>query len=310
MTARSRAVVVAQNPDAANTKACVESILVSEAALEVAVVAAGPGGADAVSGISGVEVLQTATGADFYAAADAGFRWALADGRCEFVLLMTADMRAAPDAVLMLEAALDERPRAGIVSPRIVFAEDHSRLYYARGFIDWKSMSARVEGVGGSSTTTAALYGKALNFAFPGAMMLKREVLQALGGFDEAFELYGADVDFSLRAIEAGFRIFYAPDATFFHDAGSNRELVADEFRSSWLAEGGDYERRMFRAVWASVVNARRHAGGGRLIMFFALFPPAALWRAFRASLRLGPGAFGPVWRGLSKGLKHPDTSA
>lgn len=48
----------------------------------------------------------------------------------------------------------------------------------------------------------------------------RREVYDKIGGFDESFA-YGSDVDFSWRAVDAGFRIAAAPRAVVRHDWGT-----------------------------------------------------------------------------------------
>jgi cellulose synthase/poly-beta-1,6-N-acetylglucosamine synthase-like glycosyltransferase len=55
-----------------------------------------------------------------------------------------------------------------------------------------------------------------LNFAF------RREVFDAVGGFDESFQ-YGSDVDFSWRLIDLGYRIRWVPDAILAADYGTSR---------------------------------------------------------------------------------------
>jgi cellulose synthase/poly-beta-1,6-N-acetylglucosamine synthase-like glycosyltransferase len=48
----------------------------------------------------------------------------------------------------------------------------------------------------------------------------RREVYDKIGGFDETFA-YGSDLDFSWRAVDAGFRIATAPKALVRHDWGT-----------------------------------------------------------------------------------------
>lgn len=60
-------------------------------------------------------------------------------------------------------------------------------------------------------------------------LAIDREVIAAVGGFDERFA-YGSDVDFSWRAIDAGFRIRNRPDAVVVHDWGT----PAEELHRSW----------------------------------------------------------------------------
>jgi cellulose synthase/poly-beta-1,6-N-acetylglucosamine synthase-like glycosyltransferase len=50
-------------------------------------------------------------------------------------------------------------------------------------------------------------------------MMIRRAVLERIGGFDEEnFFMYCDDVDFSWRARLSGYRVVYRPTACVFHD--------------------------------------------------------------------------------------------
>jgi GT2 family glycosyltransferase len=53
----------------------------------------------------------------------------------------------------------------------------------------------------------------------------RRAVYDAVDGFDETFA-YGSDIDFSWRAVEAGFRIFAVPKAVVRHDWGSSKRQM------------------------------------------------------------------------------------
>nr|MBA3654462.1 glycosyltransferase [Actinomycetota bacterium] len=65
-------------------------------------------------------------------------------------------------------------------------------------------------------------------------MAYRREVLEAVNGFDETFRLpFGEDLDLAWRAKQGGFRSAFRADALVWHDVG----------RSSWTA----YIRRMSR---------------------------------------------------------------
>ncbi len=57
-----------------------------------------------------------------------------------------------------------------------------------------------------------------------------RKVFDLIGGFDEAFH-YGSDVDFTWRAVDAGCRIRYVPDAVVGHDWGTTRTDLRRSFR-------------------------------------------------------------------------------
>jgi GT2 family glycosyltransferase len=54
------------------------------------------------------------------------------------------------------------------------------------------------------------------------ALLARREVLMAVGGFDEKYNPYGwEEVDFSLRVRKAGFSIRYVPSAVVYHAGGT-----------------------------------------------------------------------------------------
>jgi GT2 family glycosyltransferase len=49
-------------------------------------------------------------------------------------------------------------------------------------------------------------------------MLIKREVFEKIGLFDENFFFYGEDLDFCLRAANSGFKILYFPKASAYHN--------------------------------------------------------------------------------------------
>ena len=51
-------------------------------------------------------------------------------------------------------------------------------------------------------------------------MLLRRELLEKIGGFDESLFAYWEDNDICLRAIRAGFRAVMVPDAAVLHPHG------------------------------------------------------------------------------------------
>ena len=55
---------------------------------------------------------------------------------------------------------------------------------------------------------------------------MRRSVFEALNGFDERFFVYLEDVDFSLRAKQAGWKTAYLTDAQAFHAGGGTSSQV------------------------------------------------------------------------------------
>jgi len=51
-----------------------------------------------------------------------------------------------------------------------------------------------------------------------GFLLLRRAMLDELGGFDEGFRLYGEDIDLAYRAMQAGWERWYVPQAVVRHE--------------------------------------------------------------------------------------------
>jgi len=51
-------------------------------------------------------------------------------------------------------------------------------------------------------------------------MMIKKEILEEVGGFDESFFMYGEDIDLSYRIQKQGYKNYYYPEVTILHFKG------------------------------------------------------------------------------------------
>ena len=57
--------------------------------------------------------------------------------------------------------------------------------------------------------------------------MLRRDVLERLGGFDEGFFMYGEDKDLCLRVRRTGLEVRFEPDAVAVHHGGASAPRTA-----------------------------------------------------------------------------------
>lgn len=53
-------------------------------------------------------------------------------------------------------------------------------------------------------------------------IMIKKSVLEITGGFDEAFFMYGEDIDLSYRVLQSGYTNYYFPEVTIVHFKGES----------------------------------------------------------------------------------------
>ncbi|MEO8403374.1 MAG: glycosyltransferase [Chitinophagaceae bacterium] len=94
-------------------------------------------------------------------------------------------------------------------------------------------------------------------------MMIKKEVLDKTGGFDETFFMYGEDVDLSFRIQKAGYKNYYFAENCILH------------FKGESTRKGSmNYVRMFYKAM---SIFVKKHYGGSRAGIFNALIH-AAIW--------------------------------
>ena len=163
-----------------------------------------------------------------------GIKKAVENG-ADFVLTLNNDTIVDKNLITHLIGAADKHKDAGILSPMIYFYpgfEYHKNKYsdrekgrvvwYAGGVIDWDNVLASNYGV---DDTDIGQYEKVheIDFATGACMMIRREIIENVGLFDEKFYLYLEDADLSRRAIRSGYQLKVVPDSIIWHvNSGSS----------------------------------------------------------------------------------------
>jgi GT2 family glycosyltransferase len=155
--------------------------------------------------------------------------------RAPRLLLLNPDAAPAPGAIARLADALDAAPDLGAVTGRLVGADGEPQHgFNVRRLPSMPGLLADVlfiRHLWPGNPASARYYAQDLDPDVPAdveqpaaaCLMIRAEVFDRLGGFDDAFwPAWWEDVDFCRRLAEAGYRIRYVPDAVFRHDGGSS----------------------------------------------------------------------------------------
>jgi GT2 family glycosyltransferase len=145
----------------------------------------------------------------------------------DFVLIANPDTDPAPDAVAILTEFAAEGARRGIVGPQLRYPDGR-----------WQPSRRRFPTVTGTVVRRTPLryvfrpfehqrghYQLEERPAEPvqsdwmlaAFLLLRREMLDEVGGFDESFRLYGEDIELCYRAAKAGWERWYVPQAVVTH---------------------------------------------------------------------------------------------
>ena len=201
-----------------DTKLCVESLRAQDSPLEIVVVDNGSedGSADRIEReLPDVRLIRSEHNLGFAGGANLGIRAAVRRG-ADCLWLLNNDAQAAPGALEALLAELDRDPRVGIVGGVLSEAFGGGRI-----------------GMWTGTTRFVQEPGERLDYVTGGCMLLRREMLETVGLFDDRFFFYFEDADLCLRARQAGWRLAVAPDAHVEHEVGASVSR-GSAGRSAW----------------------------------------------------------------------------
>lgn len=159
----------------------------------------------------------------FAANANTGMR-ALGHGR--YVMLLNPDVISIAGLLERLVAFMDEHPEAGIAAPRLYHADGTLQpncrrvpspvtLALRALRIDeiWKGPRVRSYLMEDQDHKAAA----EVDWVTGAVLVARREAIQAVGFMDERYFLYWEDLDWCFRMRQAGWRVYYVPEARAIH---------------------------------------------------------------------------------------------
>jgi GT2 family glycosyltransferase len=175
----------------------------------------------------GADVVEMGHNGGFAHGCNAGWR----RGRAPFVLFLNPDTVTSPEALERLVATLRDDARAGIAAPRLL--EDGELAYSQRHFPRRRSIFAQalfLHRIFGDAAWTDELVRDPDAYARPNepdwvsgaCLLIRRALLERLGGWDEEFFMYREDIDLCRRVRASGATIRFVPDAVVHHEGGAS----------------------------------------------------------------------------------------
>ena len=168
-----------------------------------------------------VTVLREARNAGFSQANNHGAQ--VATG--ELILFLNSDTLASAAAVEAVAAVFAEEATLGAAIPQLVDAEGRSQLTVAHTPGPATLLSSAADDKAWARVAEAVARGEALGAGYylsGAALMVRREVFAAVGGFDESFFLYYEDTDLCTQLTAQGWAMRLVAAATVVHLQGGS----------------------------------------------------------------------------------------
>jgi len=255
-------VVIPSYRDAAEVTACVASIRKTTDSRRVRIIvaddASGPEHVAALQTIKGIEVIEGTENAGFAANVNRGLE--AADPEHDVVIL-NSDVVALSGWLAGLQYAAHCTDDIGIVGAKLLYRNDTIQFAGTvrnAGAPEWFDHRYRFRQSGWGPANVAQNV-----LAVTGACMYaKRELIEKIGLLDPAYPMAYEDVDWCLRAWQAGYRVLYWPMSCLYH--------LESVTRGTEVGERERASQRAFWARWGDFFDARevRSASGALRVIY------------------------------------------
>jgi len=171
---------------------------------------------------SDIPLIEHRTNLGFTGGVNAGIRYALARG-ADYVWLLNNDTLVEPHALSALVAAADSDEVIALVSPLIYDYPDTRSLQFGGVFADLPQQGLIPVSTPGATPSKASADKPLLLWGT--ALLMRVAAIRRVGYFDDRYFAYHEDLDYSLRALAAGFRTAIEPRAAVYHKLPSSLRL-------------------------------------------------------------------------------------
>ncbi|HIB03706.1 MAG TPA: glycosyltransferase [Candidatus Marinimicrobia bacterium] len=162
-----------------------------------------------------------------------GVNSGLKEATGDFILLLNPDTVIEEKTLSVLTDYMNSHPEVGICGPKILNADGSLQLACKRSFpMPWVALPKLL---GLSRLFPKGKWTGRYNLTYldPGQyhsveavsgsfMIMTRDVLETVGELDERFFMFGEDLDYCYRTIQAGYEIHYVPDTQIIHYKGES----------------------------------------------------------------------------------------
>ncbi|MCC6457020.1 MAG: glycosyltransferase family 2 protein [Caldilineaceae bacterium] len=212
----------------------------------------------------GVHLIENRINRGFSSGNNDGLRWygfGVEDAarRARYALLLNPDTLVPPTALAAMVRFMDARPEIGVAGPRVRRLDGSLDRACRRSFPTPQVSFYRMVGLSKLFPTSRRFNAYNLGFYAEDAvhpvdsvvgafMLLRREAIAQVGLLDEAFFMYGEDLDWAKRMKDAGWEVWYNGQVEITHvkEAASRQSAKSriDFHEASWIFYEKHYRQK------------------------------------------------------------------
>jgi GT2 family glycosyltransferase len=175
-------------------------------------------------------IMETGRNLGYAGGNNLGIRYAL-EHSADYVWILNNDTIVDPGCLQQMVEAAESDKRIGMVGSMIFYLDTPQVIWYAGGTVDLKG-GGRTRHIGKDEPDIGRHDTPGETDYITGcSMLVRRELIDAIGLMDENYFLYFEDVDWCLKARKSGWKLCFEPQAVLLHAEGAQLErLFSDRF--------------------------------------------------------------------------------
>lgn len=150
----------------------------------------------------------------------------------EYVLLLNPDTEVREGALDVLIQFLDEHPRAGAAGARLFNPDgslQHSCYPAPTLFNEWLHLFHLDRQRRGGMASWNTNQPREVEALLGACLMIRHDIIDAIGFLDEGFFMYSEEIDYCYRLRQAGWLLYWVPQAQVIHYGGQSTAQIAAE---------------------------------------------------------------------------------
>lgn len=167
-----------------------------------------------------VEILQLESNIGYAAGNNAGFEF-IKNKNPKYIIFLNNDTIVDKNFIEPLIKSLIEDSMIGQTVPKIFYANDKNRIWYAGGKVNLWFGLVYHEGIR-KFDAESFNNSKITDYATGCCICMRSKDFEELSGFDTSFPMYCEDVDLSLRIRANGKKILYIPNSNIWHKVSAS----------------------------------------------------------------------------------------
>jgi len=233
-------------------------------------------------------LIQTGANLGFAGGNNVGIRYTLAKGDCDYVLLLNNDTVMDKNFLIKLVSIAEKDTKIGIVSPKIYYYDDPKRVEYAGAKIGWYRGMKTIPKYRNKLDIEISFGNYETQCPNGACMLIKKDVFQEIGIFNDALFLLGEEPEFAARASRAGFIVMVNFDSKIWHKIGFSRG--SQDSPSAWY-----YYHIRNRLYLHSLLYKSKLDN----LFFFVIFIAVRVIRTFQFAIKGRYGLIRAIWLGV-----------